>query len=446
MRKSYFLFFLAACLCLALALPALSDDRDRDEEKQGKGAQTEDRGRTAGVPSERAGKQTVSGTIRDINIDTKMLTLEDDQGNRHSIKLQRGTKVTSATGEKVNLDDLNQGDQVTVHFRTTKEGEMIARRIELIGRGARAGLEQREEPMPGARARGQRITGTIERVESDQNILIVRDEQGQEQRITIDPNRTRIVTAVTDLSQLKPGERATIMVRRSGQQLLATMIVLEEVQPGRARPGIEEERRQRPEQMEQQRRPEEMEQRGQIRTETELREGEEITATVVRVDAPSQLIVLRDEHGHEFTLNLASDVKITSETGTELKLEQLQPGTQVRTRLEREQGQLVISEINLSRRGAEAGIEPQPGRAPTAGGQTVRGRVVDVDATNNMLTIRTDEGCELRVSLEQQTQFGGQTSGQTVRLENLKPGDEVTLTMRCLATNIQVQGQRQQNR
>lgn len=87
----------------------------------------------------------------------------------------------------------------------------------------------------------------------------------------------------------------------------------------------------------------------------------------------------------------------------------------------------------------EAGIAPQPGRAPTAGAQTVRGRVVDVDANNNMLTIRTDEGCELRVSLEPQAQFGG----QTLRLENLKPGDEVTLNMRCIATDIRVQGQQQ---
>lgn len=53
-----------------------------------------------------------------------------------------------------------------------------------------------------------------------------------------------------------------------------------------------------------------------------------------------------------------------------------------------------------------------------------------------------DEGCELRVSLEPQVQFGG----QTVRLENLKPGDEVTLNMRCIATDIQVQGQQQQSR
>lgn len=101
----------------------------------------------------------------------RQLTVRDEQGQEHMVKVETGTQIASDTGESIKLEQLGSGDRATMAVRQ-EQGQMIASRIE-VQKGERAGVaEQREgaeRPRTGAEAgieepagaeRGERLPET----------------------------------------------------------------------------------------------------------------------------------------------------------------------------------------------------------------------------------------------------------------------------------------------
>ncbi len=92
---------------------------------------------------QQAQEQQLTRTVISVDAANNQLTVRDEQGQEHAVKVETGTQIESDAGEEIRLEQLGSGDRVTLTVRE-EQGQMMASRIE-VQRGERAGVAERRE-------------------------------------------------------------------------------------------------------------------------------------------------------------------------------------------------------------------------------------------------------------------------------------------------------------
>lgn len=133
-------YLATALVVLALALFAAAQEQQREGQQQ--------------AQQQEGQEQQLTGTVVSVDAQNNQLTVRDEQGQEHMVKVETGTQIASDTGESIRLEQLSSGDRVTLTVRQ-EQGQMMASRIE-VQKAERAGLAERREgaerPEAGAEA------------------------------------------------------------------------------------------------------------------------------------------------------------------------------------------------------------------------------------------------------------------------------------------------------
>jgi hypothetical protein len=193
MRAPKVLAMAAALALLGLGFQALGQE-NRDQA----GAQRE--------------QQNLQGKIQSVQAEQGQLVVRDQQNKEHRFQVGRTARV-NVNGEKAQLADLKEGQQVTVTFRN------VATEIRTNRDGANETATDNAKETAANRNQA-RTQGKIQSVSGEQNQLVLRDQAGKERRFHVGREaRVTIDGKAGQLADLRRGQEVSI-----AYQMMATEI------------------------------------------------------------------------------------------------------------------------------------------------------------------------------------------------------------------------------
>jgi Cu/Ag efflux protein CusF len=222
----------------------------------------------------------------------------------------------------------------------------------------------------------QTIKGKVKRVSTDDNLFVLTDNKGQDRTFQVAREaRIRLNNKDARLSDLREGEEVTVTYRARANDIC---------------------------------------------TEKGAQNAHTTRGQIRRLDADSQRVVLKDRQGKEQTFEFGPDAKVRLED-REAKLTDLKEGQEVAITFTKEGDRMMVRNICTERDGQTA--------------HTAHGQIKSVVADKNQLVLKDSQGRERRFQIAQDAKV--RLNDKEANLAALREGEEVAVTYRMVATNIQ---------
>jgi len=276
------------------------------------------------------------------------------------------------------------------------------------------------------------VVGTVKTVNADQNQFVLTDQNGRDWTIQVNQN-TQILTNNNNqarLSDLRAGQSVNVNYELQNNQLVAQGINAQQAQQ-RGQQGQQTAQAQQGQQQQQA-----QQQQGQQAAQQEGREGrgqqaQHARGKIEKINADQHQFTLKDQNGRELTFQCGRDARVEV-NGKEAKLGDLQQGQEVTVTYRQ-----VLTDIR-------AGEKNEPAdNAQQEKGRMVRGQIQQVEAAQNQIRLRDQNGKEHTFQISRDTQV--QVNGRNATLADLQQGQQVTATRQMVANQIRT-GEQNQNR
>ena len=266
------------------------------------------------------------------------------------------------------------------------------------------------------------VVGTVKTVNSDQNQFVLTDQNGRDWTIHCNQN-TQIQTNNNNqarLSDLRQGQAVNVNYELQNNQMVATGINAQQAQQagqqGQQAAQAQQGQQQQQAQQQQGQQAAQREERGQ-------RQGQHTArGKIEKVNADQHQFTLKDQNSRELTFQCGRDARVEV-NGKEAKLGDLQQGQEITVTYRQ-----VLTDI---RAGERAG---QTGNAQQERGQMVQGQIQQVEAAQNQIRLRDQNGKDHTFQISRDTQV--QVNGRNATLADLQQGQQVTATRQMVANDI----------
>lgn len=267
------------------------------------------------------------------------------------------------------------------------------------------------------------VVARVKSVAADRNQVVVTDQNGKDWTFQVGQNaQIRINNQNSKLADLRPGQEVNVVYQLQNNGLVASEIRLQQPQQAAQQGQATQPPAQQAQQGQQAKQGQQAAQQGQ----REQQGRHQLRGKIQTVAADQQQFTIRDQKDHDWTFRAGRDAKVQV-NGKDARLADLKQGQEVTVSYHQ-----MLTDI-------QAGKNNDPAAPQQAKGQTVRGQIQRVDATQHQVAIRDQNGKEHSFQVGQNTRV--QVDGKNAKLADLQQGQEVTATRQLVANDIRVGAQ-----
>jgi hypothetical protein len=274
------------------------------------------------------------------------------------------------------------------------------------------------------------VAGTVKSVNAGQNQFVLTDQNGRDWNIQLAPN-AQIQTA--NNNQARIGDLQAGQVVSVTYELQNNLLVASQVRGARQQAQATQ---QQPAQQVGQQPAQQAQQAGQQGARNqEAQQGQrQVRGKIEKVNAEQHQFTLRDQNNKELTFRCGRDARINGQQGN---LNDLKQGQEVTVTFNQE-----LTEIRAGQQQQQQ--QPQPGQQGQQQTQTIQGKIDRVDAAQNQIQLRDQNGKEHTFMVGRNAQV--QLNGRDAKLADLQQGQQVTATRQMVVREIRTDNQqRNQN-
>jgi uncharacterized protein YrzB (UPF0473 family) len=268
------------------------------------------------------------------------------------------------------------------------------------------------------------VVGTVKTINADQNQFVLTDQNGRDWTIQLGQN-ARIQAGNNNqakLSDLQQGQTVNVNYEFQNNQLVAS-----EVRAAQAQQANQQAQDRQP--AAQQNQPaQDRAQAAQTEQQRDRQTQLQARGKIENLNADQHQFTLKDQKGRELTFQCDRNARLQLD-GKEAKLSDLQQGQEVTVTYRN-----VLTAIRAGEKNDQADNQPQKG-------QMVRGEIQRVEAAQQQIRLKDQNGKEHMFQIGKNTQV--QVNGKDATVADLQQGQQVTATRQMVASEIRTGGQNQ---
>jgi len=265
------------------------------------------------------------------------------------------------------------------------------------------------------------VVGTVKTVNADQKQFVLTDQNGRDWTIQLGQN-AQIQNGTNNqakLKDLRPGQTVTVNYELQNTQLVASEIRAAQAQQAQERQPAAQQNQQA----------EDQPQAAKAEQQRDRQTQHNARGKIENLNADQHQFTLKDQNGREMTFQCDRNARLQLD-GKEAKLADLQQGQEVTVTYRN-----VLTAIRAGEKNDQADNQ-QPQK-----GQMVRGQIERVEAAQQQIRLKDQNGKEHTFQIAKNTQV--QVNGKDATVADLQQGQQVTATRQMVASEIRTGGQNQ---
>jgi uncharacterized protein YrzB (UPF0473 family)/Cu/Ag efflux protein CusF len=269
------------------------------------------------------------------------------------------------------------------------------------------------------------VVGTVKTVNADQKQFVLTDQNGRDWTIQLGQNAQ--IQAGTNnqakLSDLKPGQSVNV-----NYELQNNLLVASEVRAAQAQQATQQAQERQPA-AQQNQQAQDQAQAAQADPQRGRQAQLHARGKIENINADQHQFTLKDQNGREMTFHCDRNARLQRD-GKEAKLADLQQGQEVTVTY-----QNMLTAIRAGEKNEQADNQQQQK------GQMVRGQIERVEAAQQQIRLKDQNGKEHTFQIGKNTQV--QVNGRDATVADLQQGQQVTATRQMVASEIRTGAQNQ---